>query len=165
MTSTPHRVPQVGHYTNVFIEKGWFGLPSRFIASGQKPLVVDYSKSECFSVCAGGIEAQTIQCLSNVCTILEEKNLTLKDVSKVTVFLADLNDFEAFNKTYADFLKEKGCENHKPARAVIGAQIRYGAGLEVAVEGAVNALYPLRPMTQKIKQAFTNRFNKINKHG
>ena len=41
----------------------------------------------------GGIKEQTRQSLSNVKAILEEAGLTMSDVVKTTVFLADMNDF------------------------------------------------------------------------
>lgn len=153
MRNKKQNVPQVGHYTNVFIERGLFGLPARFICSGQKPLVVDLSKPEGFSVCAGGIEAQTVQALSNIRQNLKEKNLTFKDVSKVQVFLADLSDFQKFDATYAEFLHNAGCGNHKPARAVTGCDIRYNAGIEVVCEGSLSIMYPFRNIARRLKQS------------
>lgn len=51
----------------------------------------------------GGIEAQALQAMRNVQTVLEELELSTANVLKTTVFLADLNDFAAVNKIYADF--------------------------------------------------------------
>ena len=51
----------------------------------------------------GGIEAQALQAMKNVCTVLEEMGLSAASVLKTTVFLADLNDFAAVNAIYADF--------------------------------------------------------------
>lgn len=51
----------------------------------------------------GGIEAQAMQAMKNVCTVLEEMGLSAASVLKTTVFLADLNDFAAMNAIYADF--------------------------------------------------------------
>lgn len=48
-----------------------------------------------------GIEAQTKQSLANVCTILKEAGLTVDNVVKTTVFLADMGDFAAMNEVYA----------------------------------------------------------------
>ena len=42
---------------------------------------------------AGGIKEQTRQSLTNVKAILEEAGLTMGNVVKTTVFLADMNDF------------------------------------------------------------------------
>lgn len=48
-----------------------------------------------------GIEAQTKQSLANVCAILKEAELTVDNVVKTTVFLADMGDFVAMNEVYA----------------------------------------------------------------
>lgn len=48
-----------------------------------------------------GIEAQTKQSLANVCAILKEAGLTVYNVVKATVFLADMGDFVAMNEVYA----------------------------------------------------------------
>lgn len=48
-----------------------------------------------------GIEAQTKQSLANVCAILKEAGLTVDNVVKTTVFLADMGDFVAVNEVYA----------------------------------------------------------------
>ena len=49
-----------------------------------------------------GIEAQTRQDLANVKAILAEAGLTVDNVVKTTVFLADMNDFAAMNAVYAE---------------------------------------------------------------
>ena len=48
-----------------------------------------------------GIEAQTKQSLANVCAILKEAGLTVDNVVKATVFLADMGYFVAMNEVYA----------------------------------------------------------------
>ena len=52
---------------------------------------------------AEGIEAQAVQAMKNICTVLEEMGLTPASVLKTTVFLADLNDFAKVNAIYADY--------------------------------------------------------------
>ena len=49
-----------------------------------------------------GITAQTAQSLANVKAILKEAVLTMDNVVKTTVFLADMNDFAAMNSVYAE---------------------------------------------------------------
>lgn len=49
-----------------------------------------------------GITEQTRQSLANVSAILDAAGLTLANVVKTTVFLADMNDFAAMNEVYAD---------------------------------------------------------------
>ena len=49
----------------------------------------------------GGIKEQTAQAFQNVKAILTEAGLTMDQVVKTTVFLADMNDFGAMNEVYA----------------------------------------------------------------
>lgn len=63
-------------------------------ASGQIP--IDPATGEI----PQGITAQTKQSLANVAAILDEAGLTLSNVVKTTVFLADMKDFQAMNEVY-----------------------------------------------------------------
>lgn len=65
-------------------------------ASGQIP--IDPSTGEI----PEGIKAQTAQSLANVKAILAEAGLTVDNVVKTTVFLADMGDFAAMNEVYAE---------------------------------------------------------------
>ena len=49
----------------------------------------------------GGVKEQTVQAFKNVHAILEEAGLSINDVVKTTVFLADMSDFAAMNEVYA----------------------------------------------------------------
>lgn len=49
-----------------------------------------------------GITLQTAQSIANVKAILAEAGLTIDNVVKTTVFLADMNDFAAMNAVYAE---------------------------------------------------------------
>lgn len=51
---------------------------------------------------AEGITAQTEQAFRNVHAILKEAGMTIDDVVKTTVFLADMKDFAAMNAVYAE---------------------------------------------------------------
>ena len=51
----------------------------------------------------GGIREQTRQSLRNAAAILTEAGLSLSNVVKTTVFLADMGDFAAMNEVYAEF--------------------------------------------------------------
>lgn len=46
------------------------------------------------------IKSQTVQAIANVAAILNEAGLTLDNVVKTTVFLADMKDFQAMNEVY-----------------------------------------------------------------
>lgn len=50
-----------------------------------------------------GIEAQTIQALENVKSILEAAETNMGNVVKVLIFLKDMNDFAKMNEGYAKF--------------------------------------------------------------
>ena len=51
----------------------------------------------------GGIKEQTRQSLTNVKAILEEVGLTMSNVVKTNVFMADMNDFADMNSVYTEF--------------------------------------------------------------
>lgn len=65
---------------------------------------------------AQGIEAQTLQALSNVAAVLEAAGAGWGDVVKTTVFLSDMSDFAAFNAVYAEVVEEPF-----PARSTVAA--------------------------------------------
>ena len=65
----------------------------------------------------GGIKEQTRQSLSNIQAILEEAGLTMSNVVKTTVFLADMNDFADMNAVYADFFTQP-----YPARSAVAVK-------------------------------------------
>ena len=64
-----------------------------------------------------GIAAQTAQSLKNIQAILAEQGMTLADVVKTTVFLADMNDFAEMNEVYAQFF-----EAPFPARSAVAVK-------------------------------------------
>ena len=75
----------------------------------------------------GGIEAQTEQALKNIEAILAEAGLTMDNVIKTTVFLADINDFTAMNEVYA-----KHFNGDYPARSAVQvAALPKGALVEI----------------------------------
>jgi len=54
----------------------------------------------------GGIEAQTERALKNLTAVLDAAGLSFDDVVKTTCFLADINDFAAFNGVYIKFMPD-----------------------------------------------------------
>jgi len=81
-----------------------------FFLSGQ--IGMDHSVRELVS---GGIEAETRQALVNIKRVLAQHGMQLKDVVKVTVILADMEHFRAFNEIYRKYLPQK------PARTTFAA--------------------------------------------
>lgn len=77
----------------------------------------------------GGIKEQTRQSLTNVKAILEEVGLTMNNVVKTTVFMADMNDFADMNSVYAEFFSEP-----YPARSAVAVKtLPKGALVEIEV--------------------------------
>ncbi|MFB6127733.1 MAG: Rid family detoxifying hydrolase [Halolamina sp.] len=77
------------------------------------------------------VATQTEQALTNLLSILDEEGADASDVLKTTVFLADIDDFEEMNETYAAFFEES-----PPARSAVQA----GAlpkGVAVEIEAVV----------------------------
>lgn len=92
--------------------------------SGQLP--IDAATGE---LAAGGIKEQTRQSLLNVKAILEEAGLTMGDVVKTTVFMADMNDFADMNAVYAEFFAAPF-----PARSAVAVRaLPKGALVEIEV--------------------------------
>lgn len=65
----------------------------------------------------GGIKELTRQSLTNMKAILAEAGLTMVNVVKTTVFLADMADFAEMNEVYASFF-----EGVCPARSAVAVK-------------------------------------------
>jgi len=76
------------------------------------------------------IAAQTEQVLKNVAAVLAGAGLSLADVVKTTVYLADMADFQAMNQVYA-----KHFTDSPPARTTIAA-----AGLPRGARDEIDAV-------------------------
>ncbi len=105
----------IGPYSQA-VETGDF-----VFTSGQIPL------DPATGVMPEGIEAQTRQSLTNVRNILEAAGLSLDNVVKTTVFLADMSLFAPMNKVYAEFFSAP-----YPARSAVAVkEIPKGALVEI----------------------------------
>jgi len=62
----------------------------------------------------GGIGPQTRATLENLAKVVKAAGFELKDVVSVTVYLADIREFEAMNKVYREFMPEP-----KPTRTTV----------------------------------------------
>ena len=81
----------------------------------------------------GGIKEQTRQSLTNIKAILAEVGLSMSNVVKNTVFLADMNDFADMNAVYAEFFTEP-----YPARSAVAVKtLPKGALVEIEVVAAI----------------------------
>ena len=77
--------------------------------SGQIPVNPATGKVE-----ATTIEEQTEQVMENLHIVLAQGGVAFDRVVKTTCFLADMNDFEAFNRVYAKYFPE-----NPPARSCV----------------------------------------------
>jgi 2-iminobutanoate/2-iminopropanoate deaminase len=75
----------------------------------------------------GGIGPETRQALTNISAALERHGLSLNQVVKCTVMLADIKDWPAMNEVYVTFFR-----SHRPARSAFGTSgLALGARLEL----------------------------------
>ena len=82
-----------------------------------------------------GVADQTRQTILNIKAVLAEKNLTLDNVVKTTVFLADMNDFAEMNNSYAEFFDE----DKAPARSTVQvARLPLDAEVEIEVMASLD---------------------------
>ena len=82
----------------------------------------------------GGIKEQIRQSLTNVKAILEEAGLSMSNVVKTTVFMADMGDFADMNAVYAEFFTEP-----YPARSAVAVKtLPKGALVEIEVVAAID---------------------------
>lgn len=100
---SPHAPKPIGPYSQA-IEAGGF-----LFLSGQIPL--DPATN---TLVEEGIGPQTERVLKNLEGVLAQAGSALARVVKVTVFLADLNDFAGMNEVYARFFPEAA-----PARSTV----------------------------------------------
>ncbi len=123
MTSyaTPSAPAAIGPYSQAVEANGFVYV------SGQLPLDPATGKFP-----ADDIKALTRQSLRNAEAILQAAGLSLRNVVKTTVFLADMEDFAAMNEAYAEFFSQPF-----PARSAVAVRtLPKGARLEIEVVAA-----------------------------
>ena len=79
--------------------------------SGQIPIIPETGE-----LVQGNITAQAEQVMKNLNAVLEAAGTTFANVIKTTCFLADMNDFAAFNEVYAKYFTDK------PARSCVAVK-------------------------------------------
>lgn len=70
------------------------------------------------TVVDGGIQKETEQAIENIKAVLAQHGMTLDNVVKCTVILADIEDFAAFNEIYAQYFTKKPARTTFAAKAV-----------------------------------------------
>lgn len=95
----------IGPYSQAMVVENFLFI------SGQIP--VDPATGE---IAGSAIEEQAEQSMKNIGSILTEAGTTFEKVVKTTCFLADMNDFAAFNEVYAKYF------TGKPARSCVAVK-------------------------------------------
>ena len=102
--STPKAPAAIGPYSQAWVANGML------FTSGQIP--VDPATGNI----PEGISAQAHQALANLLAVIEAAGFTPDQVVKTTCFLANMDDFAAFNDVYAKYLP------NKPARSCVAVK-------------------------------------------
>lgn len=118
-TTSPQSLKSV--YTSSALSQG-IAAGSFVFVSGQLPICAATGEMP------EDIKAQAEMSLLNVKAVLEAAGSSLDKVVKTTCFLADINDFAAFNEVYARMMPKTGA----PSRSAVGiAALPKGAKVEI----------------------------------
>ena len=83
----------------------------------------------------GDVAAQTRRVLENLAAVLKSAGLSLADVARTTIYLADMNDFARVNEVYGSYFSEP-----YPARATVQvARLPRDARVEIDAVAAFRA--------------------------
>jgi len=82
----------------------------------------------------GGVGPETRQTFANVEKVLNKAGCTLADIVKVSVVLADPDDFDGYNAVYKTIFRDA-----PPARVTVAGRLTIDARLEVDVIAGVGA--------------------------
>ena len=93
--------------------------------SGQIPFNVE--KNELVTT---GIQDEVHQVMKNVIAILEAGGTTIDNVVKTTIFVKDLNDFNAVNEVYASYFNDT---NYPARECVEVARLPRDVNVEISV--------------------------------
>ena len=104
--STPNAPAAIGPYSQAIEANGIV------FVSGQLPI-----NPATGQFAEGGIGELTRQSLTNIKNILAEAGLTMDNVVKTSVFLADMADFAGMNAVYAEFFPGTA-----PARSAVAVK-------------------------------------------
>ncbi len=112
----PDKKASTGAYSAGIVADGWL------FVSGQGPLDLKTGK-----VLHGTIEEETRLTMQHIGKILAAAGCTFADVVKCTSHLADINDFDGYNRAYAEFFK-----GAFPARTTVASGL--GGGIKVEID-------------------------------
>nr|WP_317403177.1 RidA family protein [uncultured Helicobacter sp.] len=103
--STKNAPQAIGPYSQAYIHNGLIYTSGQIALTPQGEFI------------DGDITAQSTQVLQNLKAILESAGSSLQKVIKTSVFLSDMEHFNALNAVYAEFFG-----SHKPARSTIAVK-------------------------------------------
>jgi len=95
----------IGPYSQALVVDGWLYTSGAVGLTPQNEVI------------GPGIEEQTKQTFANLRAVLAAAGCTLQDVVKATVYLADMNEFQAMNAIYSEEMAD-----HCPARSCVEVQ-------------------------------------------
>jgi 2-iminobutanoate/2-iminopropanoate deaminase len=79
------------------------------------------------SLISGDFQAQARRVFDNLAAVLREGGSSFDKVTKATVYLTDLSNFQTLNSIYAEYFGD-----HKPARSTVGVKdLPRGAQVEI----------------------------------
>lgn len=114
--STKDAPGAIGPYVQGVRSGGWIFVSGQIGLDPKTGRIVD-----------GGIAAETRRALENVSGILSEAGASLERVVRATVYLIDLEEFDAMNRVY-----EEVFGNHRPARVCVEvSRLPKGARVEI----------------------------------
>ncbi|CAG8467054.1 14552_t:CDS:2 [Acaulospora colombiana] len=116
--STNKAPAALGPYSQAIVANGFV------FASGQIPI-----DPQTGSIIGDDVQKQMEQAITNLSNVLQEANSSLSQVVKTTVFLKDMNDFDAINEVYKKFFGDA-----RPARACVEVA-RLPKDVKVEIEG------------------------------
>jgi len=105
ITSTPKAPSAIGPYSQAISANGFL------FTSGQIAIVPETGEID-----GSTIEAQAERCCKNLGALLAENGIGFESVVKTVCFLADMNDFAAFNAVYGRYF------TGKPARSCVAVK-------------------------------------------
>lgn len=100
----------------------------RIYVSGQGPVDPDTGE-----IIDGDIAAQTERTLENIDGVLQVGGASLEDVVKVTVFVQDMDDYDAINDVYGEYMTDP-----YPARSAVQVEdLPIDIGVEIEAVASV----------------------------
>ncbi len=105
VVSTSNAPQAIGPYSQAIIANGMV------FTSGQ--IALDTNGN----IVSDDVKEQTKQVLKNLSEVLKAAGSSLDKVVKATIYLSDMNDFQAVNEVYGSFFNE-----HKPARSTVAVK-------------------------------------------